>query len=150
MSVGAHVQKWMAGLRKRSIDSPPLELNSYAYVANDPLRWIDPLGLEVLMCSKAWHPHTFLCVDGTCSGKYPSGNPFFSPGDIRDDSPNQSSASCSTVPTKCSGGSFDECVKTRLLKRGPSGDDYNWTGANCGAWVEDVITTCRSQCSQSQ
>jgi RHS repeat-associated protein len=149
MSVGAHVQKWMASLGKGSIDSPPLELNSYAYVVNNPLRWIDPTGLEVLICSKAWTPHTFLCVDGTCSGKAPSGNPFFSPGVIRDDAENQSKASCSPVPNKC-GKSFEDCVTTRLLKRGPSGDLYNWTGANCGEWVKEVITTCRAQCSQSQ
>jgi len=150
MGVREHVQKWLAATGKGIVDVPPLELNSFAYVSNGPLRWIDPMGLETLICSKFWRPHTFLCVDGTCSGKYPSGNPFASPGEIRDDAPNQSKASCSAVPVPkgCDGGTFDQCVLTRLQKRGPSGDLYNYSGANCGSWAEEVIVSCRSACIQ--
>ncbi len=104
----------------------------------------------VQICSKYWHPHTFLCVDGTCSGKYPSGNPWASPGIIQNDALNQSAASCSPVPSSCAGGSFEACVQTRLIARGPTGDLYSYVGANCGSWAEDVITTCRNQCSQSR
>jgi RHS repeat-associated protein len=150
MSVVAHVRKSMTALRKGPSDTPPLETNSYLYVSANPLRWIDPTGLETLMCSNFWHPHTFLCVDGTCSGKYPSGNPIVSPGEIRDDAPNQPKASCAPVPVPkgCDGGAFDQCVVTRLLQRGPSGDMYNWSGQNCGTWAEEVITSCRNACTQ--
>jgi hypothetical protein len=102
-------------------------LNTYAYVLNNPLRWIDPLGLAAQICTRLWTPHTFLCVDGNCSGKYPSGNPFASPGEIRDDSDNKSSASCWNVPTqKSDPNCFEQCVAKRINNRGPSGDLYNY------------------------
>ena len=137
----------------RYVSSDPIGLdgglNTYAYVVNNPLRWVDPLGLDVQICSKLWHPHTFICVDGNCSGKYPSGNPFSSPGEIRDDSPNKSSASCSDVPDQKSDQEcFEQCITKRINKRGPPGDRYNYSTANCGQWAEDTILECRSQCTK--
>jgi RHS repeat-associated protein len=41
-SVAEHVRRWRANMGKPN--QPPLELNPYAYVANNPLRWIDPTG----------------------------------------------------------------------------------------------------------
>jgi RHS repeat-associated protein len=137
----------------RYITSDPIGLdgglNSYTYVGGNPLRWADPFGLAVQICTKFWHPHTFICVDGYCSGKYPSGNPFASPGDVRDDSLNKPSASCSDVPNnKCDQNSFEQCVAKRLSNRGPSGDRYNYMTTNCGQWAEDVIQQCRNECTK--
>jgi RHS repeat-associated protein len=42
MSVAEHVQRWQANMG--STTRLPLEINPYAYVANNPLRWIDPKG----------------------------------------------------------------------------------------------------------
>jgi RHS repeat-associated protein len=124
-------------------------VNLYGYVGGNPLSYTDPLGLAAQICSKLWHPHTFLCVDGNCSGKYPSGNPFISPGEIRDDSPNKSSASCSDVPSNgCDQNSFEQCIAKRLANRGSSGDLYNYSYANCGQWAEDVIQQCRNECTK--
>ena len=42
-SIREHVERWQEnfGLRVQ----PPLEINSFARVANSPLRWVDPTGL---------------------------------------------------------------------------------------------------------
>ena len=131
------------------------DFNLYVYVGGNPLKWTDPLGLEVQICSRLWtsyslfSPHTFLCVDGNCSGKYPTNpmNPFFSPGIIKNDSDDRQSASCSAVPVQNSDPAcFGNCVANRIVNRGPSGDLYNYAAANCGQWATTVISQCRSQC----
>jgi RHS repeat-associated protein len=122
-------------------------IDFYEYVFNNPLLWTDPRGLEVQMCTKNWHPHTFLCVNGDCSGKYPSGNPFWSPGQIQNDSSNKSKAHCGAVPnsnTPC----FEQCVTNYIRQRGPSNDIYSFMSANCGQWADDVVTVCRIKCSK--
>jgi RHS repeat-associated protein len=121
-------------------------IDFYEYVFDNPLLWTDPRGLDVQMCTKYWHPHTFICVDGDCSGFYPSGNPIWSPGQIQNDSSNKSKAYCGDVPntTPC----FEKCVTKYIRRRGPSNDIYDFMFANCGQWAEDVVTECRLQCSK--
>lgn len=43
VGVAWHVQRYIANLSNPG--QPPLELNSYGYAAQNPLRWIDPTGL---------------------------------------------------------------------------------------------------------
>lgn len=75
MSVAEHVRRWQANLRalgrrgnlKRSrsnvsalvrvniVNRLPLELNPYAYVLNNPLRYIDPYGLSEMSPDEMYH-----------------------------------------------------------------------------------------------
>ncbi len=48
MSVAEHVERWRAGLVP---GQPPLEINPYAHVLNNPLRWIDSTGFEATVPS---------------------------------------------------------------------------------------------------
>jgi RHS repeat-associated protein len=55
VSVGQHAQKWM-DLMGIVPNQPPLELNPFVYVANNPLRWTDPNGeaiQAVMYCAAA-------------------------------------------------------------------------------------------------
>ena len=49
ISVGLHARMWMAGLAStrltRMTERPPLAINPYLYVVNNPLKWVDPTGL---------------------------------------------------------------------------------------------------------
>jgi len=46
ISVGEHVQTALLGLRSDgAFDKPPLELNPYVFVVNNPLKYVDPEGL---------------------------------------------------------------------------------------------------------
>ncbi len=139
--------------RSRFVSADPIGLaggtNLFMYGLNSPLLWTDPRGLSAQICTKFWHPHTFLCVDGNCSGKYPSGNPFVSPGEIRDDSLNKPAAQCSDIPTpKSDPDCFENCVRDDINGRGPSGDVYNFLIANCGEWAENVINKCWKRCAR--
>jgi len=49
ISVGQHARIWMAGLASSRLtdmkERPPLAINPYPYVVNNPLKWVDPTGL---------------------------------------------------------------------------------------------------------
>ena len=129
-------------------------LNTFAYVGGNPVNAIDPLGLAEI-CNIGFPrslsiPHTFICENGNCSGKHPSGNPLASPGEIRDDTIYRPEASCSDIPNSesCDETVFSQCMLENILNRGSSGDLYNYTGANCGKWATDVVKTCRARCKK--
>jgi RHS repeat-associated protein len=59
MSVAEHVARWQAGMGMPG--QPPLEINPYAYVANNPLRWVDPFGQAIVYI---WRPGRFVGKNG--------------------------------------------------------------------------------------
>lgn len=117
MGVGEHVKRWVTGRRianalTRStyqrdllstihIEPIPLELNPYAYVANNPLRWTDPAGLLICELRCAWNNTVLvigcnyeldLCL-GDCEHKFSAPSPLW------------------RLCTQACFNSFDECRK---------------------------------------
>ncbi|GEM_PF-973907 len=64
-----HVQRYLSNLGAPG--EPPLELNSYVYTANNPLRWIDPTGLWSISIGG------YLGAGGEMTFGRDSGNGFF-------------------------------------------------------------------------
>jgi RHS repeat-associated protein len=46
IGVGQHARMWMADLASTGMkEGPPVAINPYLYVVNNPLKWVDPTGL---------------------------------------------------------------------------------------------------------
>jgi RHS repeat-associated protein len=57
MSVAEHVRRWQANQNR--LNRPPLEINPYVYVANNPLRWTDRTGRVI----ETWEPSDSITHD---------------------------------------------------------------------------------------
>jgi len=150
----------------RYLTSDPIglvsDLNTYAYVANNPVLWIDPLGLKTFTCKKPLDAlggtgsrsgpdipgnplfHEFLCVKNgnvvTCGGQDRSGDAF-SPGKPSNDQ---------FVPQQCEEAAPDNNCLEQCLLNGFSGPRPFYglagPGTNCQEWAGDVLSRCKRQC----
>jgi len=136
-------------------------VNTYAYVLNNPLRFTDPFGLWVKICSRQlsdknspptgrWHPfrHDYINVSGAFLGFTPvNDGTFWGPGKISSDE--QDNGRCSPY---CDDDKFDSYVLKAAQEIGaptycplgepglPGGDAAMGAGAiNCHTWVTLVL-----------
>jgi RHS repeat-associated protein len=103
MSVAEHVRRWQANQNR--LNRPPLEINPYVYVANNPLRWTDRTGRVI----ETWEPSDSITHDpigwglpGSTGSPCGSGFTFpaytFGPACVRHD---ECYGTCGTSKTWC-------------------------------------------------
>jgi RHS repeat-associated protein len=133
----------------RYISSDPIGLagglNTYAYVDNNPLRWIDPEGLAKMCCRllNSWLPGTvarqrhcyIVADDGTVYGLYPSGGKGV-PGTNH---PDDKGGECFDCPAlECS--NQDQCLRN-AHNNYPVGD-YDRFGPNSNTYAGTLAGSC--------
>jgi RHS repeat-associated protein len=125
----------------RYINSDPVGLggglNTYAYVGNNPLKYLDFYGLDSQMCYRPFYPipqlyarHCFLeFSDGSSSSFDPDGT-------HEDPAPDWWPKSCQDTE----GEQDDDCLKRAMMKC--KADQYDFTGFNCCHCVEQAMREC--------
>jgi len=142
-SVGEHVQNWLIDLRALGrrhrlngsfddvlaqasiVNRPPLELNPYAYVANNPLRWVDPTGESAASAIEWCITHPAACgsaaaATGSAAGAAILGGigALLYPPALCE---NEDEERCKKVKEQCIQGCSDFVLQKPRGRRGDSG-----------------------------
>jgi RHS repeat-associated protein len=137
MSVAAHVRRWRANLG--TLNQPPLELNPYVYVANNPLRWIDPNGLETTVT--VWQPvgwgqssfgHVSTDINGTTYSFGPGGMSVLPTSDYL-----SKNAFRTGVGAKLNLKTEQETRLQACMSKSRS--SFNTVANNCGTPIQDCL-----------
>ena len=117
--------------------------NLYGYAHNNPLRYVDPLGLDVDVCYYAdaaagfGHVGFGLPGDERTSGFYNTGSPFNSPGQLREDQ--QRAIRCKRIESP---SEKDECMEKCRKRRQANPGQYRLLSRQCTSYVRDCLREC--------
>ncbi len=132
----------------RYITSDPIGLdggiNTYLYVDANPIALVDPFGLQSV--SFCYSPSAamgaghvgFGTSKSPSSGFYPSGDPFFSPGEVRRDT--QDDLMCRTVDTD---QETEDCMERCRERRQSNPRHYQLLFRQC----TEFVRSCAEECS---
>lgn len=140
------------------------DVNFYVYVGNNPVNWVDPLGLETYRCTKPLNAlggsgtksgpdiwgnpayHQYSCVwlsDGSyqCGGQDHKGSAWHGPGKPSNDDFNPDRCKQSQPDNDC----FERCLIDEWSKPRPIyGIPF---GTDCQEYDDDVNKRCLKKCS---
>jgi RHS repeat-associated protein len=118
--------------------------NTYIYVLQNPLVYVDPSGLDVNVCyyygAAGGFGHVGFGVgseQGT-SGYYPTGSPFGSPGTVKKDEQNQGK-DCKVLPAD---PKQDNCMLECRARREKEPGTYSLTTNQCTSFVRECLAEC--------
>lgn len=148
MGVNEHVQRYQDNLRRPAASTwhPPLEINPYAAVANNPLRWVDPFGLDITISfnpnAAAGFGHVGIGVNTPNTvGQRPqpgasniqTGLGLNVPGVISVDPAAPSNITIQTTPEQ--DRKAQQCIDTRAKQK----QDYNLYNNNCTQFARQCL-----------